>query len=84
MDAYTLARATSAEDTARKWKAFAENLQRELQAVSANLAGMEALKDAAMTQLAKVDSNNYLLVQQNRQRIFDAAYEAVAKGKRAA
>ncbi|WP_248324051.1 MULTISPECIES: hypothetical protein [unclassified Caballeronia] len=74
MDPYTLARATNAEDTVRKW-AYAESLERDLLAVKANLEGMEALKDAAMKQLAKANPNDYLMTQANRQAVFDAAYD---------
>jgi hypothetical protein len=83
MDAYTLQRARNAEGVAHEWKAYAEQLERKLATYAANYAGMEALKNAAMTELAKVDPKNYLMVQQNRQRVFDAGQTA-ASGKRAA
>lgn len=34
-----------------------------------------ALKDALLKELARVDPTNYLLVQANRQAVFDAAYD---------
>lgn len=82
MDPYALGRAAKAEQNALEWKAFAQELQRQLRGAQANLAGMEALKDAALAQLAKCDPRNGLMVQQNRQRIFDEAYDAVASRKR--
>ena len=84
MDAYTLTRARQSEDVARQWKEYADELERKLATYAANYAGMEALKNAAMTELAQVDPRNYLTVQQNRQRIFDAARNAAANEKRAA
>jgi hypothetical protein len=84
MDAYTLTRARQSEDVARQWKAYADELERKLAVCAANLAGMEAMKDAAMVELSRVDPKNYLMVQQNRQRIFDAARAAALDGKRAA
>jgi hypothetical protein len=84
MDAYTLTRARQSEDVARQWKAYADELERKLAVCAANLAGMEAMKDAAVTELSRVDPKNYLMVQQNRQRIFDAARAAAIDEKRAA
>lgn len=84
MDAYTLTRARQSEDVARQWKAYAEDLQSKLATLSANYAGMEALKNAAVTELARVDPRNYLTVQQNRQRILEAARDAALNEKRAA
>lgn len=77
-------RARAAERSAQDWKAYAENLERQLRISQANTAGLEAVKDAAIKELAKLDPRSYLLVQQNRQRVFDAAFNAVATGKRAA
>lgn len=73
-----LGRAFAAERNARDWKAYAMELERQLRTSEANTAGMEALKDAAMRELAKVDPANYLHIQQNRQRIFDAGFNPVA------
>ena len=84
MDAYTLTRARQSEDVARQWKAYADELERKLAMLAANYAGMEALKNAAVTELARVDPNNYLTVQQNRQRILEAARNAALNEKRAA
>ncbi|SEI14414.1 hypothetical protein [Paraburkholderia hospita] len=84
MDAVIFGRAQAATRSAEQWKAYAENLERQLRISQANAAGMEALKDAAIKELARVDPRSYLLVQQNRQRIFDSGFEPVASGKRAA
>ncbi|MHA6828475.1 hypothetical protein ACQUJV_19930 [Ralstonia pseudosolanacearum] len=73
-----LGRAFVAERNARDWKAYAMELERKLRTSEANTAGMEALKNAAMRELAKVDPANYLHIQQNRQRIFDAGFNPVA------
>jgi len=72
--------AFSARNSAVEWKNYAKKLEAELRGSQANLAGMEALKDAALKDLARADPSSYLLVQQNRQRIFDAAYIPVATG----
>ncbi|NIF40182.1 hypothetical protein F3J14_04540 [Burkholderia sp. Tr-862] len=84
MDAVIFGRAQAAAQTAQQWKAYAEDLERQLQNALANKAGMEAVKDAAIKELARVDSRNYLLVQQNRQRIFSTAFNSAASGRRAA
>ncbi|HGO6128542.1 hypothetical protein ACN8ZM_41105 (plasmid) [Burkholderia aenigmatica] len=84
MDAVIFGRAQAAHRSAEQWKAYAENLERQLRISQANAAGMEALKDAAIKEIARVDPRSYLLVQQNRQRIFDAGFNPVANGKRAA
>jgi ribosomal protein S18 len=84
MDAYTLQRARNSEGVAREWKAYAEELERKLAVYAANYAGMEALKNVAVTELARVDPKNYLTVQQNRQRILEAARDAALNEKRAA
>lgn len=84
MDAYTLQRARNSEDVARQWKAYAEELEQKMAMLSANYVGMEALKNAAVSELARVDPKNYLNVQQNRQRILEAARNAALNEKRAA
>lgn len=71
-------RALAAERNARDWKAYAEELERQLRTSKANTAGMKALKDAALEELARLDPENYLLIQHNRQRVFDAGFEPIA------
>ncbi|SAL06094.1 hypothetical protein AWB67_06824 [Caballeronia terrestris] len=84
MDAYTLTRAAQSEDVARQWKAYAEDLERKMALLSANFVGMEALKNAVVAELAIVDPTNSLTVQQNRQRILEAARNAaLAENRRA-
>lgn len=84
MDAVIFGRAQAAQRSAEQWKAYAQDLERQLLAVQANLAGNKAVKDAALRELAKVDPSNYLMVQQNRQRIYDKDFDAVSAGRRAA
>lgn len=84
MDAMVLGRALAAERSAWQWKAYAENLEQQLRISQANKAGTKAVKDAAIQELARVDPRNYLLVQQNRQQIFDRAFNPVANGECAA
>ncbi|PQV45159.1 hypothetical protein [Paraburkholderia sp. BL21I4N1] len=79
-----LGRAFAAERTAADWKAYARKLEQQLLAVEANLAGNKALKDAALRELAKVDPANYLMVQQNRQRVYDKDFDAFIASIRAA
>nr|WP_311527966.1 hypothetical protein [uncultured Ralstonia sp.] len=73
-------RALAAERNVRDWKAYASELERQLRTSQANTAGMEALKDAAMKELTRLDPDNYLHVQQNRQRIFDAGFNPISNG----
>ncbi|MGA3842228.1 hypothetical protein ACI2UC_03450 [Ralstonia nicotianae] len=73
-----LGRAFAAERNARDWKTYAMELERQLRTSQANTAGMEALKDAAIKELARLDPANYLHIQQNRQQIFDAGFDPVA------
>ena len=79
-----LGRAFAAERTAADWKAYAKKLEQQLLAAKANLAGNKALKDAALRELAKVDPANYLMVQQNRQRVYDEDFDAFIASIRAA
>ncbi|PCE30084.1 hypothetical protein [Burkholderia ubonensis] len=79
MDGAILGRATAAEQNAAEWRAYAAELEHSLLISRANKAGMEALKNALITELSKVDPKNYLFVQQNRQRIFDGAFDSVVK-----
>ncbi|WP_176059967.1 hypothetical protein [Paraburkholderia sp. BCC1876] len=79
-----LGRAFAAEQTAADWKAYAKKLEQQLLAAEANLAGNKALKDAALHELAKVDPANYLMVQQNRQRVYDKDFDAFIASIRAA
>lgn len=75
-----LGRAFVAERNARDWKAYAMELESQLRTSEANTAGMEALKNAAIKELTRLDPKNYLHIQQNRQRIFDAGFATVANG----
>lgn len=78
-----LGRAFAAERNAMDWRAYARKLEQQLLAAEANLAGNKALKDAALRELAKADPANYLMVQQNRQRIYDKDFDAaIASGRR--
>jgi len=76
MDAYTLTRARNAEEVARNWMEYARGLEEKLALYAANYEGMEALKNAAMEELSRVDPTNRLTVQENRQCIFDQARNA--------
>lgn len=78
---YALGRAREAQNAAAEWKAYAEKLKYQLRGALANAEGMRALKEAALTEVAKLDPKNHLMVQPNRQRIYDAAYNAAACGK---
>ncbi|MDR5809298.1 hypothetical protein [Caballeronia sp. LZ019] len=48
-------------------------MEQKLAIYASNYAGMEAVKNAAIAELSRVDPSNYLTVQHNRQRIADAA-----------
>ncbi|WP_175898671.1 hypothetical protein [Burkholderia vietnamiensis] len=77
-----LGRAFAAERNAAEWKAYARKLEQQLLAVEANLAGNKALKDAALHELSRSDPSNYLMAQQNRQRIYDKDFDAVIASAR--
>jgi len=77
-----LGRAFAAERNATDWNAYARKLEQQLLEAEANLAGNKALKDAALRELAKSDPANYLMAQQNRQRIYDKDFDAVIPSAR--
>lgn len=84
VQAVSLGRALNAERNLADWQAYAMRLERELKMAKADNFGYAAIKDAAIQQLAKLDPKNYLLIQQNRQKIFDDARNAQLSGKKAA
>ncbi|AOK42564.1 hypothetical protein WL96_15530 (plasmid) [Burkholderia vietnamiensis] len=74
-------RAVAERRNADQLRAYAVQLEEALRVSQANSAGLEALKDAAIKELQRVDPGNYLLKQANRQQIFDAAFNPVASKK---
>src|SRR5260363_400889 len=60
--------------------AYAQKLERDVRVCEGNAEGQRAIKDAALKELARIDPNNYLLLKQNRTRIFDAAYNPIMEG----
>lgn len=81
IDGYTLGRAEGAEESANSWMKYARELEQELVNAKANLEAMRTLKDVAITELAKLDPDHYLTVQENRQTIINKAYGAYGKPK---
>lgn len=81
VDGYTLGLAKRNGDAADSWKNYARQLEQELVNAKAGLEAMKALKDVAISELAKLDPNHPLMVQENRQRIADKAYFAYGKPK---
>jgi len=77
-DGVLFGRAVAAHCSAEQWKTYAAKLEEALRISQANVAGMQAVKDSAMKELARVDPRNYLLEQANRQHIFDAAFYSIA------
>ncbi|CCD28599.1 conserved hypothetical protein [Candidatus Glomeribacter gigasporarum BEG34] len=67
---------------ADEWMAYAQKLERDVRVCEGNAEGQRAIKDAALKELARLDPNNYLLIQENRTRIFDAAYNPIMEGRR--
>ncbi|MCY0853213.1 hypothetical protein [Cupriavidus sp. D39] len=59
---------------ANEWAAYARQLEGLLLEAKANLIGARAVRDVALTELGKLDPQNYLLVKENRVRIGQAAY----------
>ena len=84
MDGYSLGVARQAQQNAADWRAYAAQVERNFRGAQASYEGMAALKEALLKELARVDPKNYLLVQANRQRVFDAAFDKAASGKAAA
>jgi hypothetical protein len=82
VDGYTLGVARQAQQEAADWKSYAARLERNLYGANANYAGMQALKDAFLKELARAEPTNYLLVQANRQAVFDAAFDKFAAAAR--
>src|SRR5260364_77221 len=58
---------------ADEWMAYAQKLERDVRVCEGNAEGQRAIKDAALKELARLEPNNYLLIQENRTRIFDDA-----------
>ncbi|MFC5430723.1 hypothetical protein ACFPTO_18245 [Paraburkholderia denitrificans] len=56
------------------WKDYARELEQKLADARADLTGMRVLRDAAIHELGKVDPNNHLMIQANRQKILDEGY----------
>lgn len=73
------ANAASAGD----WARYAQQLEERLREADAALAAMRKLKDVAIAELTKVEPRHYLTVQNNRQAIVDAAYDAALTGRSA-
>lgn len=72
------ANAQAADD----WAAYAHRLEQLLLEANAREKAVNAVKDAALAELARVDPRNYLLVQKNRQALGNAAYyEALEERK---
>ncbi|GGD98279.1 hypothetical protein [Caballeronia grimmiae] len=55
VDGYTLGVARQAQQEAAEWKAYARGLERKLATYADNYDGMEALKNAAMKELSRID-----------------------------
>src|SRR5260364_174118 len=70
-----------ARKNANEWMAYAQRLERDIRVHKANRTGQKAIKDAALKELARLDPKNYLLIQENRSRIFDAAANPVLEGR---
>ncbi|CAE6697158.1 hypothetical protein [Paraburkholderia domus] len=81
IDGYTLGRAEGAEKSANSWMKYARELEQELVNAKAGLEAIRALKDAALSELARLDPTHPLMVQENRQKIADKAYFAYGKPK---
>ncbi|MEX3917862.1 hypothetical protein AB4Y43_16720 [Paraburkholderia sp. BR10872] len=67
-------RAIRNQAAAENWMSYARELEQKLANAQAGLEAMRTLKDAAITELGKVDPANYLMNQANRQKILDTAY----------
>lgn len=81
VDGYTLGLAQANKQAADSWQNYARQLEQQLVNAKANLEAMRTLKDVAITELAKLDPDHYLTVQENRQTIINKAYGANSKPK---
>ncbi|PYE22855.1 hypothetical protein C7410_109151 [Paraburkholderia silvatlantica] len=81
VDGSTLGLAMRNGREAESWKNYARQLEQELVNAKANLEAMRTLKDVAITELAKVEPNHPLMIQENRQKIINEAYGAYGKPK---
>ncbi|QGZ55109.1 hypothetical protein [Paraburkholderia acidiphila] len=79
IDGYTLGLAERNAKTADSWQNYARQLEQQLVNAKAGLEAMTTLKNVALTELAKLDPNHYLTVQENRQKIIDTAYGTYGK-----
>jgi hypothetical protein len=75
VDQYTLGLARRNGAAADSWMEYARKLERKLATANAGLSAMRALKNIAITELAKVDPQNSLLIGTNQQKILDEEYK---------
>lgn len=69
-----LRRARGAENDVASLREYAKNLEAELSDYKAGLKGVAAVRDTALKELARLDPKHFLLVKENRSKIYDAAY----------
>jgi hypothetical protein len=75
MEFMNLRRAHDAENATALWVEHAKKLEAELNNYKAGLSGVAAVRDAALKELALLNPKHFLLVKENRSKIYDAAYD---------
>ncbi|CAN7783295.1 hypothetical protein LJR296_008177 [Cupriavidus necator] len=83
MDMLFMGQARANAQTANEWAVYARRLEQRLREAEAREKAVAAVKDAALAELARVDPQNYLLVQKNRQALGNAAYYESLEGRKA-
>jgi hypothetical protein len=76
-----LRRAHQAENANASWQEYARKLEDELNNYKASLNGVIAVRDEALKELARMDPKHFLLVKENRSKIYDSGYESKPKQK---
>jgi hypothetical protein len=69
-----LRRARGAENDVASLQKFLHALEAELENYKASLNGVAAVRDTALKELARLDPNHFLLMKENRSKIYDEAF----------
>lgn len=81
MEFMNLRRAHDAENAIELWVEHAKRLEAELNNYKAGLSGVAAVRDEALKELARLDPKHFLLIKENRSKIYDAAYDGSTQPK---
>lgn len=76
---YDLGRAIGAENALSSWKIYAKQLEDALAVTKAAAEGVKAVRDQAVKELAKIDPKHFFLNKENRNEVYEMAYEEALK-----